>query len=384
MNEQGEVFSLAPINAIESVSRAEIDQQISTAKRYPRSITKVKQEMVEMATLDEETAASCFYSLPRGGKNIQGPSIRLAEIALSCYGNIRAGTRIIETVVDGSSPYVAIQAVCHDLEKNIAVMMEKRRRITGKKSKGGIIDEDDINLAANAGSAIAFRDAMFKVIPGILLRPVYEAAKKVAIGDAKTLSDRRVRAIEAFQKMGVAADRVLASIGKTKIDEVTLEDLENLIGTFTAIKEGSTTIENAFPPAPPKEQKKVEKPDFTLPREETEKYVQHSQTPAKVELPVEQGPPQPPAPPKEKAKAAAKAKAADSPQTRLFGRLTQEQINQTNFIEGLKLINYQGLAEDTELVHELSDETCEAILSQGLSQIMGEIQAARDWDKVTQ
>src|SRR6266850_6209559 len=227
MNEQGEVFALAPINAIESVSRAEIDQQISTAKRYPRSITKVKQEMVEMATLDEETAAACFYSLPRGGKNIQGPSIRLAEIALSCYGNIRAGTRIIETVVDGSSPYVAIQAVCHDLERNISVMMEKRRRIIGKKSRGGIIDEDDINLAANAGSAIAFRDAMFKVIPGILLRPVYEAAKKVAIGDAKTLSDRRVRAIGAFQKMGVAADRVLGSVGKTKIDEVTLEDLEN-------------------------------------------------------------------------------------------------------------------------------------------------------------
>jgi len=54
-----------------------------------------------------------------------------------------------------------------------------------------------------------------KIIPGILLRPVYEAAKKVAIGDAKTLSDRRVRAIEAFQKMGVAADRVLAGARST-------------------------------------------------------------------------------------------------------------------------------------------------------------------------
>lgn len=389
MNEQGEVFSLAPINAIESVSRAEIDQQISTAKRYPRSLTKVRQEMVEMATLDEETAAACFYSLPRGGKNIQGPSIRLAEIALSCYGNIRAGTRIIETVVDGSSPYVAIQAICHDLEKNIAVMMEKRRRITGKKSKGGIIDEDDINLAANAGSAIAFRDAMFKVIPGILLRPVYEAAKKVAIGDAKTLSDRRVRAIEAFQKMGVAADRVLGSIGKTKVDEVTLEDLENLIGTFTAIKEGSTTIENAFPPAPPKEHKKVEKPDFNA--ETKAEPIETKPTPNETKAaPVEQGPPPTkhpvtPTEVKEKAKAAAKAKAvAEAPQTRLFNRLSQEQINQTDFIEGLRLIKFDGVPAAAELVHELSDEVCDAILSMGLSQIRNEISAAKDWDKVTQ
>jgi hypothetical protein len=376
MNEQGEVFSLAPINAIESVSRAEIDQQISTAKRYPRKLNEVKQEMVEMATLDEETAASCFYSLPRGGKNIQGPSIRLAEIALSCYGNIRAGTRIIETVVDGSSPYVAIQAVCHDLQKNIAVMIEKRRRIVGKKSKGGIIDEDDINLAANAGSAIAFRDAMFKVIPGILLRPVYEAARKVAIGDAKTLSDRRVRAVEAFQKMGVPADRVLSSIGKTKIDEVTLEDLETLIGTFTAIKEGSTTIENAFPPVPPKEHKKVEKPDFTPPSDEDRK---------KEPSPIEQETPATPSQPKEKARTAAKAKAIEeAPQTRLFQKLSQAQINQTEFIEGLRLIKWPGVAADAELVHELSDEICNTILSTGLSQIMNEIQAARDWDKVTQ
>jgi hypothetical protein len=379
MNEQGEVFSLAPINAIESVSRAEIDQQISTAKRYPRKLTEVKQEMVEMATLDEETAASCFYSLPRGGKNIQGPSIRLAEIALSCYGNIRAGTRIIETVVDGSSPYVAIQAVCHDLQKNIAVMIEKRRRIVGKKSKGGIIDEDDINLAANAGSAIAFRDAMFKVVPGILLRPVYEAAKKVAIGDAKTLSDRRIRAIEAFQKMGVPAERVLASIGHSKIDEVTLEDLENLIGTFTAIKEGSTTIENAFPPVV-KEQRKVEKPDFTPPSEERKKYEEQSRQ-AQAAPPMEQETAMP-TEPKEKTKVS--KKVAEAPQTHLFNRLSQEQINQTEFIEGLKLIKWPGVAADAELVHELSDDICNTILSTGLSQIRNEISAAKDWDKVTQ
>src|SRR4030095_13145064 len=83
-------FSLQPqpINAIEAISRAEIDVQIATAKRYPRVLTQVKQDMLEMATIDEETAAACFYSVPRGSKNIVGPSIRLAEIAFSCYGNV--------------------------------------------------------------------------------------------------------------------------------------------------------------------------------------------------------------------------------------------------------------------------------------------------------
>lgn len=258
-------LEVVPPSAIEAISRAEVDMQITTAKRYPRQLAKVKSDMLSFATLDEETAQSCFYSLPRGGKNIQGPSIRMAEIAVACYGNLRAGTRIIETVTKGDAPHVVLQAVCHDLEKNTAITIEKRRRIVGKKSKNGQIDEDDINLAANAGSAIAFRDAVFKVVPGALIRPVYEQAKRVAIGDAKTLEDRRAKAIEAFGKMGVAQDRVLAVIEKASVDEVTIADLETLIGLHTAIKDGQTTIDESFPATA---NKNKPKPNFASDGEE--------------------------------------------------------------------------------------------------------------------
>ena len=244
-----------PPSAIESITRGEIDVQISTAKRFPRSIGQVKKDMLSFATLDQETAESCFYSLPRGGKTIQGPSVRLAEIAVSCYGNLRAGVRVLETVSNGDSPHVVLQAVCHDLEKNTCVTIEKRRRIVGKKSKGGAIDEDDINLACNAGSAIAFRDCVFKVVPGALIKPVYEQAKAVAIGDAKTLSERRERAIAAFGKMGVKLDKILASLSKKSLEEIDLADLETLFGLHTAIKDGHTTIDEAFPSVTPTDEK---------------------------------------------------------------------------------------------------------------------------------
>jgi hypothetical protein len=242
-----ELQVLSPQNdAVSSITRSEIDAQISTAKRYPRTLSAVKRDMLAFAQLDQETAESCFYSLPRGGKNIQGPSVRLAEIAVSCYGNLRAGVRIIETVTTGDSPHVVLQAVCHDLEKNVAIQIEKRRRIVGKKSKGGMIDEDDVNLAANAGSAIAFRDAVFKIIPGALIKPVYEAAKQVAIGDAKTLSERRQRAVDSFAKMGVAKEKVFAKLGRKNVEDIGLDDLETLFGLHTAIKDGQTTIDETF------------------------------------------------------------------------------------------------------------------------------------------
>jgi hypothetical protein len=260
MQEHTEIEILKPetLSAIEQISRAEIDCQISTAKKYPRSLSSVKKDMLAFATLDQETSEGCFYSLPRGGKTIQGPSVRLAEIAVSCYGNLRAGVRIINTVSTGDNPHVVLQAVCHDLEKNVAIQVEKRRRIVGKKSKGGAIDEDDINLAANAGAAIAFRDAVFKVIPGALIKPVCDEAKRVAIGDSKTLSERRQRAIDSFGKMSVSKDKILAFLGKKSVEDIDLTDLETMFGLHTAIKDGHTTVDEAFTP-------KAEVADLKLP-----------------------------------------------------------------------------------------------------------------------
>jgi len=120
-DEQNQVSEIVPTAALESISRAEIDVAISTARRYPRQLSTVKKNMLSFATLDQETAESCFYTLPRGGKNIQGPSIRLAEIAVSCYQNLRAGSRILQTVTTGDNPHVVVQAVAMDLENNIQV-----------------------------------------------------------------------------------------------------------------------------------------------------------------------------------------------------------------------------------------------------------------------
>lgn len=249
MNEENNKVTRIDSGALESIERAQIDMQIATAKRYPRDIVAVKKGIESMATLDQETAEACFYTLPRGDKTIQGPGVRMAEIAIHQFGNIRVQSRVIDTVIDGPAPHVTVQAVCADLEKNVAVSIEKRRRIVGKRKNNGRIDEDDINLAANACAAIAFRDAAFKVIPGALIKPAYEAAKKVAIGDAKTLAVRRADAFARFAKMGVGQDRVLVVLQKAHLEAVDLADLETLFGIFTSIREGQVSIDEAFPVA---------------------------------------------------------------------------------------------------------------------------------------
>jgi len=231
----------ADVTQIATINRDEIDVQISTAHRFPRSITQFKADALSIATADEETAASCFYKLPRGEKIIEGPGIRLAEIVGSSWGNMRYGARI----VGEKNGFIVAQGVAHDLEKNVSATIEVRRRITDKN--GRLYNPDMIGVTANAACSIALRNAIFKVIPRSFVNTIYEEAKNVAIGNASTLSARRIKAFEFFtQKMEVPQERIFALLGKEGIEDVNLKDLELLTGLKTAIKDGYTTIDQAF------------------------------------------------------------------------------------------------------------------------------------------
>jgi hypothetical protein len=207
--------------------------------------------MLSFATLDEETASSCFYTLParRGGddKPIQGPSVRMAEIALASYQHVKAGSRIIND--DGK--FLTAQAVVHDLENNVAVSIEVRRRVTTKA--GARFGDDMIAVTGNAACSIALRNAVFRVVPRALITPVYEAAKRVAVGDVKSLTSKRAQIIARLKQMGAKDAAILAAVGADKIEDIDLAKLEVLIGLGTAIKDGEITLETAFPGASPKE-----------------------------------------------------------------------------------------------------------------------------------
>ena len=235
-------------SALGQIERAQIDMQIATARRYPRQLSLVKQRMLSFATLDEETAAGCFYTLPgrKGGdgKPLQGPSVRLAEIALSCYQHLRAGSRIIED--DGK--FITAQGVVHDLENNVVISIEVKRRVTGRDGKR--YSDDMIATTGNAACSIALRNAAFRVIPMALVKPVYEAAKMLAIGDAKSLVQRRAGSIAHFAKMGVPSGKVCDALGVRSVDDIQLEHLEILIGYATAIKDGDVTIDDVFKGSP--------------------------------------------------------------------------------------------------------------------------------------
>jgi len=225
-----------------ALARAEIDGQIATARAFPRSVTAFMREAKELVTLDVDTAEACIYALPRDGKTIAGPSARFAEILQYSYGNSRGGGRVVAEEGD----FIVAQGVYHDLEKNVQITMEVRRRITdkyGKKYKA-----DMIGVTGNAASSIAHRNAVLKGIPKALWLPLYEAARQVAVGDVTTLLDRRSKALAWFQNVNVTPDMVCKKLGVEGVEDIGLPELEVLTGLRTAIREGSVAPEDAFKP----------------------------------------------------------------------------------------------------------------------------------------
>lgn len=234
--------------ALAAIVGGEIDAQVRTAKAHPRSITRFLREAHELVTLDEDVAGSCIYALERREKNgkvktIDGPSIRFAEMILSTWGNSRAGARI----VGEDDRFVTAQGVCHDLERNVSVSFEVRRRITNRDGKR--YSDDMVATTANAACSIALRDAIERTIPKAIWSRLYEAARAAAVGKAETMTATRAKMLEAFSKMGVPQEMIFGSLGIIGVEDIGADEVLLLRGKFTAIRDGQITIEQAFPPA---------------------------------------------------------------------------------------------------------------------------------------
>lgn len=239
---EAEVVQVAPEAAISLITKAEIDSQISTAKAFPRSLATFHKRVLDVATINEDIAQSCIYALPRGGKTLEGPSVRLAEIVASAYGNLRSGDRVI--FVDEKT--ITAQGIVHDLENNILYTAEVQRRITDKN--GRRYNDDMIVVTGRAACAIAFRNAMFKVVPAALIEDVYQKIKDVARGDEKTLGDRREKAIKFFTERGIKEQQIYDKLEAKGKEDINLDKLQTLSGMKSAFVNGEATLTDLFAP----------------------------------------------------------------------------------------------------------------------------------------
>lgn len=334
MSDKAIELEVVPTTATEAIERAQIDVQIATAHKFPRSLDVFYKTAIDMVSQDIETAESCIYKRPVGkdenGKQkiIEGESVRSAEIVAASYGNVRIGSIITEQ----TPRYVKARGFAHDLQTNNAQYCEIVEPTVDRN--GNPYSERQRAIVAAAALSKARRNATFLIIPRALCKKIINEAKRIAIGDISTLDSRRASAMKWIDALKIDKKRVFDVLEIKGEADIGLEQLETLTGLRTAIKDGDVAVDEAFPTATKKEV--ISGIKFGDSKKETPKKAVEPQTKEPKEL--------------------------------IFIRIEEFEVSRLAFENQLKKLNVLSTAETLD---SISNEKAQAILDKIAEYIQG-------------
>ena len=223
---------------------AEIQAQVVMAKRFPRDVVEATDKILNECQR-QSLAEQALYSYSRGGSEISGPSIRLAEAIARNWRNLDYGVKELNQA-NGQSEMLAY---AYDLENNVRssrVFYVRHQRFT-KKGTYKLEDSRDIyELTANQ-AARRLRAAILAVIPG----DVVEAAKQQCEATLRTKADTSPEALKrmiaAFGELGVTKEQIEKRIQR-RIDTITPAQVISLRKIYNSIKDEMSGVADWFEP----------------------------------------------------------------------------------------------------------------------------------------
>jgi hypothetical protein len=229
---------------------AEVQAAVIVAQQCPRSVPAAITAMEE-ACAQIELAARAFFSYPRAGEPVNGPSVHLARELARCWGNIQHG--ITELARDDMRGESEMQAWAWDVQTNTRssnTFLVPHKRDT-KKGVKDLTDMRDIYENNANNGARRLREAIFSVLPAWYSARA-QALCQVTIegGGGKPLAVRIADAVKAFEKLRVSPARIAAKFRHASVDELTATDVAQLGVVYDSLKQGTVTVDDEFPAEP--------------------------------------------------------------------------------------------------------------------------------------
>lgn len=232
---------------------AEAQGKLVIAKRFPRDEVAAYAKAME-ACQRPTMAEKAFYSFPRGGQTVEGPTIRFAEELARCWGNIDYGIKELSQD-DGKSE---MQAYAWDLETNAQSVQNftnpHKREKTDRQTKTVVMEEltsqrDIYELNANMATR-RLRSRILAILPAWFVEDAISECKKTLAGNNDIpLIDRVKKMVVQFAKLGVTQEQIERRL-KRKIDTMTADDFAQYVGIYNAIKGGESKIAEWFASEP--------------------------------------------------------------------------------------------------------------------------------------
>lgn len=226
---------------------AEAQGKLVIAKRFPRDEVQAYAKVIQ-ACQRPAMAEKAFYSFPRGGQTVEGPTIRFAEELARCWGNIDYGIKELSQD-DGKSE---MQAYAWDLETNAQSVQNftnpHQREVNGKMralTSQRDIYENNANMATRR-----LRARILAILPAWFVEDAIAECKKTLAGsNSEPLIDRVKRMVVQFGKLGVSQEQIEGRL-KRRVDTMTADDLADYIGIYNAIKHRESRAADWFSPEP--------------------------------------------------------------------------------------------------------------------------------------
>ncbi len=238
---------------------AEVQAAMVIAKKFPRDI-RVALDRILQSCRRPTLAATALYSYSRGGTDVTGPSIRMAEAIARDWGNMQCGVRELEQR-NGES---TVEAFAWDLETNtrivkvfqISHVRHKNEYVNGKKTGNTIAvkltDPRDIyEMVANQG-ARRLRACILGVIPGDVVDAAVAECEQTLHASADTTESGIKLMVDAFAKIGVSKEQLEQRIQR-RMDAITPAQVVHLRKIFTSIRDGMSKPNEWFEYATPEE-----------------------------------------------------------------------------------------------------------------------------------
>ena len=220
----------------------EVQAAMIIAKRFPRDIKSALDRILNSCTRTS-LAEQALYTYSRGGTDISGPSIRLAEAVAQQWGNLQFGIRELEQR-DGES---TVEAFAWDLETNtrqVKVFQVPHERHTRKGTTKLTDPRDVYELVANQG-ARRLRACILGVIPGDVIDEAVRQCDVTLSASADTSPDAQKKIIDAFAAYKVTKAQIEKRIQR-RIDAITPAQVISLRKILISMRDGMSGPEDWF------------------------------------------------------------------------------------------------------------------------------------------
>jgi hypothetical protein len=239
-----------PQNAVANTDQhraiAEVQAAMMIARMNPRDPIAAMDRILN-ACARPTLANVAVYTYSRGGSDISGPSIRLAEAMAQQWGNIKTSVRELDQTAGVST----VQAIAWDLETGYQcdkVFHVPHIRYTKSGSKRLEDPRDIYELIANNG-ARRLRACILAVIPGDVTEAAVTQCETTMHATADTSPEAMQKMVAAFADFGVTKDQIEKRIQR-RLDAIQPAQVVGLKKVYASLRDGMSVAANWFEAAP--------------------------------------------------------------------------------------------------------------------------------------